>query len=521
MFKIGIDLDNTIINYLESFKYYSKNKLNIDCNNLNSKEEIKQKIKKELSNYEWTKLQNIVYSNLSKAKIFEDFKKFLFLCYINKYHVYIISHKTERSQFNKKIFLRDISHKFINKKLKLFNKRLILKKNIFFCETVNEKIKKINDLNLDYFIDDLKKIIKHPKLDKKINKILFISGNKKYNFNEWAKIESIFFKKLPEDYFQKIISFRYKYKNIIQIKSGKNNYVYKVNLINSSESIIFKFFKGPDSNNNYLREKYAYKKLKNLKFIPKLLGFNDDFHFLIIEHIDGKVINNPKEINYKHLTNYLIILKKIFLNNKNYPVNAKENLSSYCNLKKELNHRFREIKKDILEDYGYLSDIFKMHLENLNFFDISIPNFEKKISLNNDTLNHSDFAFNNAIYKNNITYFFDFEYFGKDNSLKVVSDFFWHPKLNMSDKFKNKYYKILIKKFEIKDNNIFKLIFYAYGIKWLFIISKLFTNSYSREYKNKYKLKENEIKKEKIERIKYLKFHHYKLIDLYDKIKIK
>ena len=76
MIRIGIDLDNTIINYLESFKYYSKNKLNIDCYNLNSKEEIKKNIKK---NYQIMNGQNYkilfiqIYLKLKYLKILKNF----------------------------------------------------------------------------------------------------------------------------------------------------------------------------------------------------------------------------------------------------------------------------------------------------------------------------------------------------------------------------------------------------------------------------------------------------------------
>ena len=73
--KIGIDLDNTIINYKNSFKIFCKrNKLNIK---IFDKKNLKIYLDKNKNLPSWTEAQEEIYGNLIKfAKLFKHYKKF-------------------------------------------------------------------------------------------------------------------------------------------------------------------------------------------------------------------------------------------------------------------------------------------------------------------------------------------------------------------------------------------------------------------------------------------------------------
>lgn len=188
MKKIGIDLDNTIIDYKIPFNFYSKKYFG---NKKITKNALKNYLIKNMGHNKWTQAQEEIYGRLiTKAQIYDSCKKCLSFFDKNKYEVFIISHKTKKSEFSKKYDLRRKALSWINKNLK----GLIKKKNIFFCDTLEKKIKIIKKLNFFYFIDDLPEILLNKDMNNKCNKILF--SNKKYKnlicLNHWKKIHKHF-----------------------------------------------------------------------------------------------------------------------------------------------------------------------------------------------------------------------------------------------------------------------------------------------------------------------------------------
>ena len=73
---IGIDLDNTIINYQNSLKIIAKSR-NIKIIRKFTKDYVRKKIEK-VSKKDWTIIQGEIYGkNIIEANLFDGFKKFL------------------------------------------------------------------------------------------------------------------------------------------------------------------------------------------------------------------------------------------------------------------------------------------------------------------------------------------------------------------------------------------------------------------------------------------------------------
>jgi hypothetical protein len=181
--RIGIDLDNTIINYNNSFIQYLKEK------KIYLKRIDKDKIKK-ISNdnpkiINWTHVQEKIYGKYIKyAKPFSYYKKFEKFALKNNFKLFIISHKTKYSEYSKRFNLHEKSKEWLKKNIKIDNYK------IFFHNNINDKIKRISSLKLDYYIDDLDKIFKKKNYPKKTKKIFF--SNKKldntFNLKNWKEI---------------------------------------------------------------------------------------------------------------------------------------------------------------------------------------------------------------------------------------------------------------------------------------------------------------------------------------------
>ena len=123
--RIGIDLDNTIIDYNLAFKKYifAKKILipekNLNKNNYLTKSILKTKILKlKKGNIFWQKIQGQIYGKyINMADIYSGFKRFVFLSNLRNFEIFIVSHKTKYGHFDKsKTLLRNSAIKFLKKK---------------------------------------------------------------------------------------------------------------------------------------------------------------------------------------------------------------------------------------------------------------------------------------------------------------------------------------------------------------------------------------------------------------------
>ena len=110
-----------------------------------------------------------------------------------KHEYYIVSHKTKYPFIGEKIDLHLSAARWIENNLGRY-----FDKNIFFETTIESKIKKIADLDLDFYIDDLEQILTHDDFPKNTKTILFnqvCSDPKNYHFvaQDWESILKLFF----------------------------------------------------------------------------------------------------------------------------------------------------------------------------------------------------------------------------------------------------------------------------------------------------------------------------------------
>ena len=194
MFNVGIDFDNTIVNYNNSFYELALEKNLIKPNTEKSKKAIRDILVKEGKESEFTLLQGEVYGprilNASpSANSIEVIKK------LGKLgaNIFIVSHKTKFPYAGPKYDLHKAAKEWLNYYSFLSTKGANIKEDrIFFNISKNEKINKIHNLKCHFFIDDLPEILN--MVDNNIIKILYNtyqgSENSKFNFisNNWSLV---------------------------------------------------------------------------------------------------------------------------------------------------------------------------------------------------------------------------------------------------------------------------------------------------------------------------------------------
>lgn len=191
MTKLGIDFDNTITDYSSVFRQVALKKKIIKNNTpVFSKNEIKNYLINNNNERVWTELQGLVYG---KYLQFASPQPYLIdtLTFLNDKNVqfYLISHRTLYPYIGEKINLHNAAKKWIDLNIaQFFNSE-----NIFFELTIEDKIQRANDLDIDFFIDDLEKILLHPNLSNEIHKILYDPEKKHLNsplktINQWKDL---------------------------------------------------------------------------------------------------------------------------------------------------------------------------------------------------------------------------------------------------------------------------------------------------------------------------------------------
>jgi len=172
--KIGIDFDNTIVNYDLLF-FDVALKLGLIPSKLDkSKFAVKKYLHQVNKNNEWTLLQGLVYGEkMPGALIYEGFKNFVDFASKEKVELCIISHKTLYPFLGKKFNLHKSAKSWIAENLNHNSEQFIDQENTFFEISQDLKVSRIKQQNCDYFIDDLPEIFENENFPTQTTKLLF------------------------------------------------------------------------------------------------------------------------------------------------------------------------------------------------------------------------------------------------------------------------------------------------------------------------------------------------------------
>lgn len=186
--KIGLDLDNTIANCDSVFRIVASNLIgNVHVDLLSNRVLLRQYIRNTFGDNKWTEIQSLVYGPYySKSIPNEGVIDFINQLIKLDHQVYIVSHKTTFDSFCGLYNLQNYATKWLNKNI--FNHLIKKLDGLYFEETIENKIKRIQILNCSIFIDDLLDIVN--KLNKVNIKAIHFSKieNDVENKKIWKKI---------------------------------------------------------------------------------------------------------------------------------------------------------------------------------------------------------------------------------------------------------------------------------------------------------------------------------------------
>ena len=175
--RIGIDLDNTLINYDDVFCAFAKERGLLDSSAAPGKAAIREALRAmPEGEITWQRLQGAVYGKgVRHAMLFEGADGFLRRARERNCEIFVVSHKTEFGHFDPdRVNLRDAALDWM-KGQGFFrdNGYGIPRENILFTATRSDKIAVIGELDVDTFIDDLPEVLDDKGFPLNVTGILF------------------------------------------------------------------------------------------------------------------------------------------------------------------------------------------------------------------------------------------------------------------------------------------------------------------------------------------------------------
>ena len=175
--RVGIDIDNTIICYDKAFASLAK-KTGFDVPPSASKQEVKAWFHQHGLHEEFTILQGQIYGKfISMAHIFEGVPHFIADAIRQRHQLFLVSHKTKYPIKGDQVDLHEAAINFLSQQNIVCDQKpnAIPFDHVYFEQTLESKVQKIADLNLDFFIDDLLVVLTHEKFPETSRPIWFSS----------------------------------------------------------------------------------------------------------------------------------------------------------------------------------------------------------------------------------------------------------------------------------------------------------------------------------------------------------
>ena len=488
--RIGIDLDNTVISYDKAFQLGAALSGLVDKNCKLNKKAIRDFIRNGPDGEtEWQKLQGYVYGEgIYEAVLFPGVYRFLWRCKQRKIDVEIVSHKTEFGNFDsKKISLRDSATNFLINHGLLGDKNSLIKK-VTYKDTKTEKIDYIKENNFELFIDDLEEIIFSDEF-KGQKGILFSQDNPsvkdptKTIAKTWEEISQSVLGSwnLSEvKNMATLIDNNNEVKSIEKLEGRGNSAIYKLHLSNSTKSAlkIYPEISYHDRLKSEFKCTEIFKEL-NIKNVQRPVSFDSRLDVASYEWINGDRVSTYGD---KELKSALAFLKTLHKNSNakqftNFPMAA-----DACprGLDIEMQIQRRLLQFDLLSaKYSELEQFLKYEFKPL-FKEIiswskaswpSSPSYIESIHKDKLILSPSDFGFHNSLRSQNGNLIFhDFEYFGWDDPVKLISDFSHHAAMDLSKELEQIWF---LEVSEIYGKHLIERLSAAwpmYGLNWCLIM---------------------------------------------------
>jgi len=498
--RIGVDFDNTIACYDEVFPEIALILGLLDGEPSRTKADIKKRIL-SLADGEvaWQKLQGQAYGKyMHLARCFAGFTEFLFLSRLKGHTVFVVSHKSELGHFDEdRILLRSAAMKWIHETgLVGADNHFLEEKDIFFEPDREAKIARINSLACTHFVDDLLEVLAEPSFPASANRILFdpqrvapATGGIR-TAHSWREITRHLLGEWSEEDVCAAVKLRFQSLDITQAKLRKgrgNSQIYEL-ISGGNRCYALKIYpdRQIDPRPRLQTEFAACKTLSAAEFsVTSPIARDVTLNWGIYDWVNGTAVVTPDAVFIDEAATFMQGLKQkseTLGMSSDFPA-ASEACLTGAEIVSQIQSRLDRLRQI---DLPALSEFLNAAL--LPAFETASraaqtqvgPLFDLPLTSDRQILSPSDFGAHNALRDTTgRIVFIDFEYFGWDDPVKLVCDFYWHPGMNLPGPLKEHW--VALSKVIFKDDSSFEFRLEAYlplyGLRWCLILLNEFLPS--------------------------------------------
>jgi len=214
-----------------------------------------------------------------------------------------------------------------------------------------------------------------------------------------------------------------------------------------------------------------------MRVTPKYVAHDEELNLALFEWINGRI---PEPIETIHIDQVLVFTNK--LKDLSYSVSSNySEASGAClsgiQLLSQVQERIETLELVNNSDLQWFLDntIKPLWVKSLEWSQSEWPSlsFETELSQSKQILSPSDFGFHNSIQRNDGSLcFVDLEYFGRDDPVKLIADFLWHPAMDLESVHKKQWLAGLFSIFN-QDPDLqqrFRAAWPLYGLRWALIV---------------------------------------------------
>lgn len=243
---------------------------------------------------------------------------------------------------------------------------------------------------------------------------------------------------------------------------------------------------------------YQFLNQQHIPSVPFLKGYSTTERWLIIDWISGEIPNQYTSSDIDQAITFLGNIAKLNTSPEAIALPlAAEPCISLEVLLNQIKQRFQRLmtlpeKEPELTDF--LINQFQPVFEKCE--QLALQGYYKNtISPSSElaqakrSLIPADFGFHNSLRNpEGQLYFFDFDYFGWDDPVKLLADILWHPKMNLSDAQKKQFVKGIASVYHA--DSLFLARFYytwsLFGLRWVLILLNEFIPAFwqNRQHAN-------------------------------------
>lgn len=499
MLRIGIDFDNTIACYDQAFLEVAALLGIQSVENCSTKFEVKREIQSRTDgDIGWQRLQGQVYGkHMLRATAFPGIHEFIYLANIRGHEVFVVSHKSEFGHFDpERVPLRGQALRWLENNKFINDSEYYLKKeNVFFESTRQDKIHRIRNLVCTHFIDDLIEFFEEPEFPSNMNKVLFspsgshhVTGNT--TAGSWRDVTAQILGPWSEVEVCHAIQHLFPELGVNKafVQPGRgNSRIYKLTG-STSRNYLLKVYPDLqlDKRARLHTEFSACQKLAELGYpVSQAIASNEHLGWGIYEWLDGMPIGDTDAsfvdaaIDFSQRLHFDSHKSRVF---SEFPLASEACLSGW-DIANQIEVRIKKLAVVANPDLSaFITDELRSVLENAvsraesrcgDLFHVPLPRSFQIAS-------PSDFGSHNTLRLTcGTNMFYDFEYFGWDDPVKLVSDFYWHPGMHLGNELRKKW--LVASEFVFQNDPDFsaRLNCYLplYGLRWCLIIMNEFLKS--------------------------------------------